>query len=85
MHSGMMAMNMNLESLKNATDFDKEFIRQMIPHHRMAVMMSQMAASKATKPEIRQLAQSIIKNQTAEINQMRQWYQAWYKSNPQSS
>jgi len=44
-----------------------------------------MATKKATKPEIRNLAQSIIKTQTAEINQMQQWYQAWYKSNPEES
>ena len=85
MNCNMMGMKADLAALRNAPDFDKEFIRQMIPHHRMAVMMSQMAASKATKPEIRQLAQSIIQTQTAEINQMRQWYQAWYKSNPESS
>lgn len=77
MHSGMMAMNMNLESLKNASDFDKEFIRQMIPHHQMAVMMSRMALNRATQSQIRDLAQAIIKSQTAEIQQMQQWYQAW--------
>ncbi|BAY13707.1 DUF305 domain-containing protein [Calothrix sp. NIES-2098] len=77
MHSGMMAMNMNLESLKNATDFDKEFIRQMVPHHQIAVMMSQMAFNRATHSQIRDLAQAIIKSQTAEIQQMQQWYQAW--------
>ncbi|MDZ8052824.1 MAG: DUF305 domain-containing protein [Aulosira sp. ZfuVER01] len=77
MHSGMMGMNMNLESLKNASDFDKEFIRQMIPHHQMAVMMSQMTFNRATHSQIRDLAQAIIKSQTAEIQQMQQWYQAW--------
>ena len=77
MHSRMMDMNMNLESLKNASDFDKEFIRQMIPHHQMAVMMSQMAFNRATHSQIRDLAQAIIKSQTAEIQQMQQWYQAW--------
>lgn len=85
MNCNMMGMKVDLAALKNAPDFDKEFIRQMIPHHRMVVMMSQMATNKATKPEIRKLAQSIIKTQTAEINQMQQWYQAWYKSNLESS
>jgi uncharacterized protein (DUF305 family) len=80
MNCNMMAMNIDLAALKNAPDFDKEFIRQMIPHHRMAVMMSQMATNKATKPEIRNLAQSIVKTQMAEINQMQQWYQAWYRA-----
>jgi uncharacterized protein (DUF305 family) len=85
MNCNMRSMNIDLAALKNAPDFDREFIRQMIPHHRMAVMLSQMAANKANKPEIRNLAQSIMKNQTAEINQMVQWYQAWYQSNPEES
>ncbi|BBD60074.1 hypothetical protein NIES2109_28670 [Nostoc sp. HK-01] len=79
MHSGMMGMGMNLETLKNASDFDKEFIRQMIPHHESAVMMAKMVANNATHPEIRNLAEAIIKSQTAEIQQMQQWYQAWSK------
>ncbi len=85
MNQNMKGMSVDLETLKNAPDFDKEFIRQMIPHHRMAVEMSKMAAQKTNKVGIRNLAKSIIKTQTTEINQMRQWYQAWYKSNPESS
>jgi uncharacterized protein (DUF305 family) len=81
--SGMMGMgqgmNMktDLEALKKAPDFDKEFVRQMVPHHQMAVMMAQMASKRATRPEIRTLAQSIIKSQNAEIAQMQGWQQAW--------
>lgn len=85
MHQNMMNMKVDLEALKNASDFDKEFIRQMIPHHRMALMMSQMVTNKGQKPELRKLAQSIIKNQTDEINQMQQLYQVWYKSTPEQS
>ncbi|MTJ06638.1 MULTISPECIES: DUF305 domain-containing protein [unclassified Anabaena] len=82
MNCKMKCMNMDLETLKNAPDFDKEFIRQMIPHHQSAVKMSQMIAKKTTKLEIRNLAESIIKTQTAEIKQMEQWYQNWYNSKP---
>lgn len=80
MNCKMTGMQVDLTALKNASDFDKEFIQQMIPHHRMAVMMAQMASKKSTKPEIKNLAESIIKTQTAEIQQMEQWYQTWYKS-----
>lgn len=82
---GMMGMNSNggmmgdLEALRNSSNFDQEFIRQMIPHHEMGVRMSRMALNHATKPEIRNLADSIIKSQTNEINQMQQWYQAMYR------
>jgi uncharacterized protein (DUF305 family) len=72
-------MHTDLAALKNATDFDKEFLRQMIPHHQMAVHMAQMVLNQKTRPEIRTLAQSIIKSQTAEIKQMQQWQKAWYR------
>lgn len=73
-------MGTNIYALQNAPDFDQEFIQQMIPHHQMGVMMAQMVLTNSQRPEIRQLAQSIIKSQTAEINQMQQWYQKWYQT-----
>ncbi|OIP71287.1 MAG: DUF305 domain-containing protein [Oscillatoriales cyanobacterium CG2_30_44_21] len=77
MNIGHSMMSMNMEALKTASDFDKEFVRQMIPHHQMAVMMAQMASTRANRSEIRTLAQSIIKSQNAEIMQMKGWQQAW--------
>jgi uncharacterized protein (DUF305 family) len=74
---GMMSMKTDIDALKKAPDFDKEFVRQMIPHHQMAVKMAQMASGRAVRPEIRTLAQSIIKSQNAEIAQMQGWQQAW--------
>ncbi len=83
MGQGMMTQNgmmhTDLIALKNASDFDKEFIHQMIPHHQMAVHMAQMVLNQKTRPEIRTLAQSIIKSQTVEIEKMQQWQQAWFK------
>ena len=83
MGQGMMTQNgmmhTDLIVLKNASDFDKEFIYQMIPHHLMAVHMAQMVLNQRTRPEIRTLAQSIIKSQTVEIKQMQQWQQAWFR------
>jgi uncharacterized protein (DUF305 family) len=76
-------MGTNLSALKNAPDFDREFIQQMIPHHQMGVMMASMVLNSSERPEIRNLAQSIIKSQTDEINQMQQWYQKWYQQTSQ--
>ncbi|HEY9604576.1 MAG TPA: DUF305 domain-containing protein, partial [Allocoleopsis sp.] len=75
---GMGAMSTDLDALKNAPDFDKEFIRQMIPHHQMAVHMASMVLD-SQHPELRTLAQNIIKSQTAEIEQMQQWSKTWYQ------
>jgi uncharacterized protein (DUF305 family) len=77
-HMGRGSMGTDLNALENAADFDREFIVQMIPHHQMAIMISTMVADSATHPEIRNLARSIIRSQSAEIEQMQQWYQTWY-------
>lgn len=77
-NSHMMMNNTDLNRLKNAKPFDKEFIEQMIPHHQMAIMMAQMVLYHSDRPEIRGLAESIIKSQSAEIEEMRTWYKEWY-------
>lgn len=74
--SGMM-MSQDLGA-KDA-NFDLRFINAMIPHHEGAVTMAQNAATKSTRPEIKKLTQDIISSQQAEIKQMQQWKQAWYK------
>ena len=78
--NGMNGMKMDMNTLKNAADFDKEFLRQMSAHHQMATQMSQMVLQTTKSPEIRTLAESIVKAQTAEIGQMQKWYQTWYKA-----
>lgn len=70
----------DLEALRQASDFDRAFIEQMIPHHEMGVMMAQMALARGQRSEIQSLAKAIIQGQTAEIDQMQQWYQTWYGS-----
>ncbi len=93
-HSGMMGMKkptvtkkpmgmqnmmaVDLKALKNAPDFDKAFIEEMIPHHKMALMMSSMIID-SDRTEMRTLSYAIVKAQSTEIEQMRQWHQNWYK------
>ncbi len=82
MGGGMMGggmMGTDLDALEAAPDFDKEFIEQMIPHHQMGVMMARMVDARTDRPEIEQLADAIVKTQSAEIDQMRDWYRAWYE------
>ena len=59
-------------------EVDKSFIEMMIPHHQSANEMAQMALSRAKSPEVKKLAQSIISDQTREIQQMQSWYKQWY-------
>jgi uncharacterized protein (DUF305 family) len=69
----------DLDHLKNATDFDQVFIEEMIPHHQMALMMASMLKNGTNRPEMKQLADSIITAQSSEIDQMRKWHQDWSK------
>jgi uncharacterized protein (DUF305 family) len=79
--NGMNGMKMDMNALNTAADFDKEFLRQMSFHHQMAIQMSQMTLPTTKSQQIQTLAESIVKAQTAEIGQMQNWYQSWYKSN----
>lgn len=74
----MQAMMMNMDLGAADNEFDLRFIDAMIPHHEGALVMAQDAASKSKRPQIKKLAQDIISSQQAEINQMKQWRQAWY-------
>ncbi len=78
MHMGMMGNETDATRLEQATDFDKAFIEEMIPHHQMAVMMATMLKSGTQRPEMQTLAQDINTAQTKEINQMREWYEVWF-------
>jgi uncharacterized protein (DUF305 family) len=77
---GMAGMGTSLQALKNAPDFDRAFIEQMIPHHRMGVMMASHAQWNTQHPELRQLEAAMVRVQSQEIEQMAQWYQKWYGS-----
>ena len=79
MSSDQMKTMMMSQDLGAAdAEFDLHFINAMIPHHEGAVTMAQDALSKSKRPEIKKLAQEIVKAQDIEIKQMQQWRKAWY-------
>jgi uncharacterized protein (DUF305 family) len=49
---------------------DRAFVTEMVPHHRSAVEMAELAKRHSDRTEIKQLAQAIIATQNAEIRQM---------------
>lgn len=55
----------------SASDVDAAFVRQMIPHHQMAVEMAEIARQNAKHSEIKTLAAAIIAAQNKEITQLR--------------
>ena len=66
MHDDMMAGGMS-------SDPDVAFAKGMIAHHQGAIKMSQTQLKFGKDPEMRKLAEDIIKAQQPEIDQMQKW------------
>jgi uncharacterized protein (DUF305 family) len=73
-----MGMMMDPQALAKEDPFDKAFIDNMIPHHRSAIEMANLAAKETDNAEIRDLATGIVEAQRREISQMEQWRNQWY-------
>lgn len=67
----------HLASLRGK-EFEIAFMREMIPHHCMALQMAKPVKQQAYHQELRQLAAQIISGQTKEIAQMTDWMRLWY-------
>jgi uncharacterized protein (DUF305 family) len=50
---------------------DRAFVREMVPHHQMAVAMAKMATTQGEHAEIRTLAGAIVRDQNREVRVMR--------------
>ncbi|MFE2724453.1 DUF305 domain-containing protein [Kitasatospora sp. NPDC059327] len=56
-----------------ANGADVMFAQMMIPHHRQAVEMAQLAPTRAADPRVRELATKIAATQDPEITTMTKW------------
>jgi uncharacterized protein (DUF305 family) len=70
MHMDQMSAEWQVEQFEAADDKDLAFIDQVIPHHEMAVVTSQLALEKAKHEEIKDIAQMVIDAQEREIKEL---------------
>lgn len=68
---------------RNAVDV--EFAQGMIPHHRQAVEMSELAADRAQSEEVKALAEQISAAQGPEIETMTKFLETWGEPVPEGS
>lgn len=75
-HEGAMTPSATGSGMASASA-DAMFAQMMIPHHEQAVVMADLAATRASSPVITELAAEIRAAQQPEIDQMRGWLQEW--------
>lgn len=69
---------MSTRDMRQQMTYDRHFIDMMVPHHQVAVTMAELALERSKRPEIREFAQAIVRDQTEEIAEMRRDRKAWY-------
>lgn len=72
----------DIHTLEESDQFDRSFIEMMIPHHESAVRMAAVELRSGRNPRLRRLADAIIDAQKKEIDQMKDWFMAWYGGEP---
>ena len=60
-------------------DADVTFTQNMIPHHQQAIEMAKLVDNHTDRPELRKLADSIMRGQSQEITQLQEWLRSWDK------
>jgi uncharacterized protein (DUF305 family) len=66
----------------NHNDADVTFAQQMIPHHRQAIEMAELAETRASSAEVKNLAADIKGAQDPEIDTMTGWLESWGEDVP---
>jgi len=79
------SMPSSAQSSAPHNDADVAFAQNMIPHHRDAVAMAELATDRAQSPEVKTLAEQIRTAQEPEIEQLTGFLDAWGAEVPPSN
>ena len=71
MMTAMDRMHAEMNAMEMTGDIDRDFIEMMVPHHQSAVEMAQAYLREGRDPELRRLAEQIVRSQHDEIRYMR--------------
>jgi uncharacterized protein (DUF305 family) len=58
--------------------FEQAFLTNTIDHHFMAVEMGELCVDRGRHPKLRRVCGEIVRNQSAEIEEMRGYLRDWY-------
>jgi uncharacterized protein (DUF305 family) len=72
----------HLEGLEGE-GFERDFLKLMIHHHQSGIEMAELAQSKASHAEVRELGEKIVAAQRRETGEMTGWLRDWFKADPQ--
>ena len=75
---GVPRTQLDLRDLRNATDFDRAYIDQMIPHHELAIRMARPEREQGIHADLRRTATDVSDLARFQIRQMKRWRRAWY-------
>ncbi len=58
--------------------FDLRYLNAMISHHRGAMLLAEQLSINTTRPEMKELAQNILKDEPDAIAELYAWKKEWY-------
>ncbi|CAN7616022.1 DUF305 domain-containing protein [Rhizobacter sp. LjRoot28] len=73
MHDSMMSGMQKMQGMPSTGDVDRDFAAMMRVHHQQAVDMAKAELAHGKSPELKAMAQKIIKEQQKEIAELDRW------------